>query len=292
MIAFGSPPFSGGVLTQETSFQGTAIAGLRLNNLTTLQKNALSTPQAGQMVYDTTLGRVQGREGSTWYSYVRTAGDTLSGALLFADGTEALPGAAFATDPSMGMRRSAANVLSLVVAGTSRLEISSTSQFRVRSTATVGFTGSTASASLDAFFRRRGAASIGLGDTAAASPVAQTLSGQDSRSGTDTNVGGGNFTLHSGIGTGTGTLSGLILQSPIAVASGTGAQTLATGLTIKGGVAILTAYTVATLPAAASFAGGTAYVTDANATTFLSTVAGGGANIVPVFSNGTNWLIG
>jgi hypothetical protein len=32
--------------------------------------------------------------------------------------------------------------------------------------------------------------------------------------------------------------------------------------------------------------------TDANATTFLSTVAGGGANKVPVVSGGTNWLIG
>lgn len=33
-------------------------------------------------------------------------------------------------------------------------------------------------------------------------------------------------------------------------------------------------------------------VTDATATTFASTVAGGGANIVPVFCNGTNWIIG
>jgi hypothetical protein len=33
-------------------------------------------------------------------------------------------------------------------------------------------------------------------------------------------------------------------------------------------------------------------VTDANATTFLSTVAAGGANIVPVISNGTAWVIG
>ena len=35
-----------------------------------------------------------------------------------------------------------------------------------------------------------------------------------------------------------------------------------------------------------------AFVTDATATTFLSTVAGGGANKVPVVSDGTNWLIG
>ena len=54
-----------------------------------------------------------------------------------------------------------------------------------------------------------------------------------------------------------------------------------------------TNYTVATLPsAAASGAGARAFVSDANATTFASTVAGGGANKVPVYSDGTNWKIG
>jgi len=52
-------------------------------------------------------------------------------------------------------------------------------------------------------------------------------------------------------------------------------------------------YTVATLPAAATAgAGARAMVTDANSTTFMSTVAGGGANIVPVVDDGTNWKIG
>jgi hypothetical protein len=54
-----------------------------------------------------------------------------------------------------------------------------------------------------------------------------------------------------------------------------------------------TNYTVATLPSAAtSGAGARAFVSDANATTFASTVAGGGANPVPVYSDGTNWKIG
>jgi polygalacturonase len=53
------------------------------------------------------------------------------------------------------------------------------------------------------------------------------------------------------------------------------------------------AYTVATLPTAANAgAGARAYVTNASATTFASTVAGSGANKVPVYSDGTNWLIG
>lgn len=53
------------------------------------------------------------------------------------------------------------------------------------------------------------------------------------------------------------------------------------------------ALTVAALPAAATAgAGARAFVTDANATTFASVVAGGGANGVPVYSDGTNWRIG
>lgn len=50
--------------------------------------------------------------------------------------------------------------------------------------------------------------------------------------------------------------------------------------------------TVAELPAATVGAGVKAFVTDANATTFASIVAGGGANGVPVYSDGTNWRIG
>jgi hypothetical protein len=50
--------------------------------------------------------------------------------------------------------------------------------------------------------------------------------------------------------------------------------------------------TVATLPTAVGKTGVRYVVTDANATTFNSVVAGGGANIVPVFSNGTTWRIG
>lgn len=51
--------------------------------------------------------------------------------------------------------------------------------------------------------------------------------------------------------------------------------------------------TVARLPSAAAAGAGTRrFVTDATATTFMSTVAGGGANSVPVVSDGTNWKIG
>ena len=50
--------------------------------------------------------------------------------------------------------------------------------------------------------------------------------------------------------------------------------------------------TVAELPPASVNIASKYQVTDATATTFASIVAGSGANIVPVYSDGTNWLIG
>ena len=54
-----------------------------------------------------------------------------------------------------------------------------------------------------------------------------------------------------------------------------------------------TVYTVATLPSAVTSGAGTrTFVSDSSVTTFNTTVAGGGTNTVPVFSNGTNWKVG
>jgi len=61
----------------------------------------------------------------------------------------------------------------------------------------------------------------------------------------------------------------------------------------SGYIPALTVYTVSTLPSAATAGvGARAFVSDATATTFASTVAGTGANKVPVYSDGTNWKIG
>ena len=78
-----------------------------------------------------------------------------------------------------------------------------------------------------------------------------------------------------------------------AVSLGTAAKRWATmySLNIK-----LTPVTVASLPAAATIGSGAkAFVTDANATMTAgigAIVVGGAANIVPVYSDGTNWRIG
>lgn len=67
-----------------------------------------------------------------------------------------------------------------------------------------------------------------------------------------------------------------------------GNSTVAISGTFVGTVsALTTAY-----PAASVGPGYRAFVTDATATTFHSTVAGSGANSVPVVSDGTNWIIG
>ena len=60
---------------------------------------------------------------------------------------------------------------------------------------------------------------------------------------------------------------------------------------IENGIIVGPVTTVASLPAGATV-GSKATVTDATVTTFASIVVGGGANTVPVYSDGTNWLIG
>jgi hypothetical protein len=60
-----------------------------------------------------------------------------------------------------------------------------------------------------------------------ATPVAQTLKGADARAGTDDNTAGGDFTLGTGRGTGTGTPGRGYLNATIKAGGGSGAQTLA-----------------------------------------------------------------
>ena len=89
--------------------------------------------------------------------------------------------------------------------------------------------------------------------------------------------------------------SSATVSNEITLGSATHATLRVPGLSYTGGVKYLNlgVLTVATLPAAATAgAGARAFVSDANATTFASIVAAGGANNVPVYSDGTNWRIG
>lgn len=106
---------------------------------------------------------------------------------------------------------------------------------KILNTGAIGWSADgTSYGTLDAQLTRNAAAVIQQGAANAASPVAQTLQAQGSRSGTDSNVAGASYTIQAGQGTGNATGSSLILRAPVAVASGTGAQTMTTAVTITG----------------------------------------------------------
>lgn len=98
----------------------------------------------------------------------------------------------------------------------------------------------------DAIIRRLATANLAIGNTASASPVANTLTiGESSRGGTDSNVAGASGTIQSGTGTGTGTVATLIFQTPTLGSSGTTTQSYATRLTLSSTAATFTVPLVA-----------------------------------------------
>lgn len=79
---------AGDTMTGLLQFSGTAHAGIKLNNLTTGQRDAL-TPSAGMAIYNTTTGRYEFRDSAAWRQYVIIAGDTMTGLLQFSGTTHA-----------------------------------------------------------------------------------------------------------------------------------------------------------------------------------------------------------
>jgi hypothetical protein len=167
-----------------------------------------------------------------------------------------------------------------------------TTNFEIANSASIAWCSSWAATSQDLFLTRAAAATIQLGAADAASAVAQTFGVQSVVAGT-TNTAGANWTFTGSKGTGTGAGGDIIFQTAKAGSSGTAQNTLAEAFRIKGtGPAVVLSgggVTVANLPAAVQ--GGLAFVTDANATTRGTTVVGGGANKLPVYSDGANWII-
>ena len=149
--------------------------------------------------------------------------------LLGPSGSSGAPTYSFASDPTLGFYRQQASVMGLagylVVSG-----------YVASSTAFVGSSDAaffSLGAANDVMLYRLAAASLRLGATPSATPVAQTFTiGEASRPGTDSNVAGSSGTIRSGLGTGTGTPSTLIFQVPIQAAAGTGTQTYGTVLTM------------------------------------------------------------
>jgi hypothetical protein len=101
-----------------------------------------------------------------------------------------------------------------------------------------------------------------------------------------------------------GYYGGTIDLTGTVTASGTGTHTFGTTntVTMAAGALVVTAtvrlgtYTVATLPSASANTRARAFASDSNlafnSTNLGSTVTAGGSTLVPVFSNGTNWVIG
>ena len=170
---------------------------------------------------------------------------TATGQFLAADGSAAAPSYSFAAAPTWGFFYSAANSDLEFSAGNSlsaRFAVGLTRLLHggvqgllldARNTTDQSITFGSAE---DLSFARLGAASARLGKTPSATPINQTFTvGEASRPGTDTNVGGANGTIRSGLGTGTGTASSLFFQVPTLAASGSGAQTYATMLQVTFG---------------------------------------------------------
>lgn len=119
----------GNTFTGLLQFSGTGHAGLKLNNLTTTEKNALSA-SAGMCVFDTDLSRLQLHNGTAWKSFVRLDGDTMTGVLGLTNGTVGAPSLHFG-DSTTGFYRSAANEIAAAVSGVikSRLYVSSSQTY-------------------------------------------------------------------------------------------------------------------------------------------------------------------
>lgn len=103
-------------------------------------------------------------------------------------------------------------------------------------------------------------------------------------------TGGNNIVIGNGADTSSASVS-----NEITLGNGSITKFRIPGLVLSAGAYWINvgAVTVSALPSASTAgAGARAFVTDATATTFASTVAGGGANSVPVYSDGTNWKIG
>jgi hypothetical protein len=219
-------------------FSGTTHAGIRLNNLTTAERDAISSPAAGMAIWNTTDGRLQLHNGSNWTSgMVRLSGDTMTGALVINaasgftgrildaqvngatkghfthDGRVVLSADTFnnfstpvvQTGSGRGLCTTGGSLLNVAAGSVDCLGISPTS-ITTGSGQRLGFSSATTPGASDAetFFMRDSTSVIQMGaDTATNSATAtgQTLKAPDATGTTST---GGSLTLQGGNGTSSG----------------------------------------------------------------------------------------
>ena len=209
-------------------------------------------------------------------------------------GTAALPSITFSTNTNTGMWSPATNVVAWSTNGTERMRLDSSGNLGL------GVTPS-------AWFANSRVAQIGSGASFAGrsndGTIAETSANQFiSTAGTRTYISTAAATLyeqnagqHRWFTAPSGTAGNAITFTQAMTLDASG--NLLVGLTSATGTAKLqvsgplrtTGYTVSTLPTGT--VGMRTYVTDALAPSFGATVVGGGAVTIPVFYNGTNWIV-
>lgn len=277
-------------------FSGTTHAGLRLNNLTTTQRDAIASPQAGMIVWNSTTGRMSVHDGSSWTSgMVRLSGDTMTGQLQITQGTIASSAPLNITQtwnsgtPGTG----AFSMLTLNATLTNASSTSSgfltcirdgTTRFFMDSGGVAYFGGSTAGTATcvidpnnttlslrsnaylnwmgDTYLYRDGTASNLQMGIDAASPVAQIFKAHD---GSGSNIDGASLTLSGGRSTGTGDDGDVIFRTTMTGSSGSSLNTPQTRQHIQARFVNLTESTATNLTsialASGKVTGGTATLT-------------------------------
>jgi hypothetical protein len=144
--------------------------------------------------------------------------------VLLGNGTAAAPSYSFSTDATSGWYFTPTTLYAALGGAQS---------FSLTSTALTIPAGSTFGIAGDTFLSRRGAANWNLGAADAASPVAQTLTVQGARGGTDTNVAGVTETFQGSLGTGTGASGPIVFKAGTPQTTGTAQHVANTVLTLQ-----------------------------------------------------------
>lgn len=224
LVAIASPTFAAGpigglpyTIAGDHEFTGDVIFS---GSVTLSLGSSIALPSGGVINWDS---------GDVTLTQSSNALSLAGGQLLVPDGSAAAPSIAFSSDVDTGFKYRATNV-DIVAGGTAGASVSA-SAFNVPSGSTLGFSSNTIeTGSADAFFMRKGAASIQMGVTAA-SPVAQTFSGPD---GTGTDKAGGSLTIAGGRSTGEGVGGSVIIATaPAGGSSGSSVNTATAHLTLS-----------------------------------------------------------